>query len=127
MTYIDKIERDSDRKGAPRADRYYSADVVATIHCKVSSSKRQCQVTALHARWVHCFVFRQKPLKAWFKFNHPTRRVDCTQTIPGCNFVARMFRVSWCHVIRGEVKNAAFATLDYVVVRGKGCLRRRGT
>lgn len=45
MTYIDKIERDSDRKGAPRADRYYSADVVATIHCKVScgtgvSSKR---------------------------------------------------------------------------------------
>lgn len=36
MTYIDKIERDSDRKGAPRAERYFSSDVVATIHCKVS-------------------------------------------------------------------------------------------
>lgn len=36
MTYIDKIERDTDRKGAPRVDRYFSAEVVATIHCKVS-------------------------------------------------------------------------------------------
>ncbi|CAM9276904.1 unnamed protein product, partial [Hapterophycus canaliculatus] len=34
MTYIDKIERDSDRKGTPRADRYFNSDVVATIHCK---------------------------------------------------------------------------------------------
>ncbi|CAM9100290.1 unnamed protein product [Ectocarpus fasciculatus] len=34
MTYIDRIERDADRKGAPRADRYFSTDVVATIHCK---------------------------------------------------------------------------------------------
>lgn len=46
MTYIDKIERDSDRKGAPRADRYYSPDVVATIHCKVSC------VTRFASRWV---------------------------------------------------------------------------
>lgn len=36
MTYIDKIERDADRKGAPRVDRYFNSDVVATIHCKVS-------------------------------------------------------------------------------------------
>ena len=42
MTYIDKIERDSDRKGGPRADRYYNADVVATIHCKVSGGVVWC-------------------------------------------------------------------------------------
>lgn len=51
MTCIDKIERDSDRKGAPRADRYYNPDVVATIYCKVRrtwfASKRYCHVAAL--------------------------------------------------------------------------------
>lgn len=35
MTYIDKIERDSDRKGAQRVDRYFNAEAAATIHCKV--------------------------------------------------------------------------------------------
>lgn len=45
MTYIDRIERDADRKGAPRADRYFSTDVVATIHCKVSCTiGRTCLV-----------------------------------------------------------------------------------
>ena len=39
MTYIDKIERDSDRKGTQRVDRYFNADSAATIHCKVSTAK----------------------------------------------------------------------------------------
>lgn len=62
MTYVDKIDRDSERKGAPRADRYYSSspDVVATIHCKVScesrfTSRRLCQqLSALQRLLIDC-------------------------------------------------------------------------
>lgn len=36
MTYIDRVERDSERKGAPRVERYFNGDAAVTIHCKVS-------------------------------------------------------------------------------------------
>lgn len=35
MTYIDKVERDSERKGTPRVDRYFNLEGAVTIHCKV--------------------------------------------------------------------------------------------
>lgn len=39
MTYIDRVERDSERKGAPRVERYFNGDSAVTIHCKVSPAQ----------------------------------------------------------------------------------------
>lgn len=36
MTYIDKVERDSERKGSQRVDRFLAGEPAVTIHCKVS-------------------------------------------------------------------------------------------
>eukprot|EP00903_Cladosiphon_okamuranus_P015695 g14490.t1 len=76
MTCIDKIERDSDRKGAPRVDRYYSADVVATIHCKdarrlrVSFGGNNESERAMNM--LQQLAFPGQEMKGLFAFSHRT-------------------------------------------------------
>ncbi|CBN77571.1 similar to CG7697-PA [Ectocarpus siliculosus] len=76
MTYIDRIERDADRKGAPRADRYFSTDVVATIHCKdarrirVSFGGNDESERAM--KMLHSLAFPGQKMKDLFAFSRNT-------------------------------------------------------